>query len=224
MPAFAGPPREVPPGQQHASPEMHEAVLADLFARRPDRSGGADTWIFTYGSLIWNPCFAHTGERLARAPGWHRAFCLGWMQTWRGSPIYPGLMMALDRGGSCTGVAFRLPQDAVAENLRATLRREMPFANPAMRAHWMKLSTGEGPIDAVGFVMQRSSPAYVAGLTEAEIVASLATSSGEAGSMAEYLANTVAHLEERGIHDRYLWHMQAEVARVLGGAGCGLGP
>jgi glutathione-specific gamma-glutamylcyclotransferase len=198
-----------------ASDEDHAAALAALDARRPAAATREALWVFAYGSLIWNPCFPFVEARRALAHGWHRAFCLGWLTWFRGSPERPGLMMALDRGGSCEGVAFRLPPEGADEALAALVRREMPFAVSGMAARWMPLRTAAGPLPAVGFVINRAACDYVPGLTEDQIVASLATAAGSAGSMAEYLLNTITHLQEHGIHDRSLWHLQDRVAAVL---------
>ena len=66
-------------------------------------------WVFGYGSLMWHPGLDTPETRPARLQGWHRAFCLGWDRRFRGTPEKPGLMLAIDRGGSCKGIAHRLP-------------------------------------------------------------------------------------------------------------------
>ena len=72
-------------------------------------------WFFAYGSLIWKPACAFVEIRTGVVRGWHRAFCLGWNTRFRGSEAFPGLMLALDNGGACKGVAYRLPPDAIDE-------------------------------------------------------------------------------------------------------------
>jgi cation transport protein ChaC len=125
-------------------------------------------------------------------------------------------MLALDRGGACNGVLFRLPPDAMEANLHKILRREMPIkptGKPAAR--WMKAETAAGPLKAIGFPISRKSNSYLPGLTTEEVVRALATAAGERGSMADYLFSTITHLEQRGIHDGYLWHLQALVAERI---------
>ena len=177
-----------------------------------DRPASGEVWVFAYGSLIWNPEFSFVEERLGLAHGWHRLFCLGWVHLYRGTPERPGIMLALDRGGSCRGVAFRLPTDAVEASLIPLLRREMPIKGPAIPARWLTVRTDQGDIRAITFPISRSSEAYLPDLTEEVVVEALATAAGERGSMAEYLHSTVSHLEQRGIHDRYLWRLQELVA------------
>ena len=189
-------------------------TAATLLANRPD---SGEVWIFAYGSLIWAPEFDYVEERLATVRGWHRSFCLGWVRLYRGTPERPGIMLALDRGGSCKGVLFRLPPSAVEANLHKILRREMPIKRatpPACR--WMPTQTANGPLRAIGFPIRRRSDLYPPGLTTETVVHALATAAGERGSMAEYLHSTITHLANRGIHDGYLWRLQSLVAdRIL---------
>jgi cation transport protein ChaC len=190
-----------------------DADYAEAVARvRTGAPASGEVWVFAYGSLIWNPEFDHVEERLGTLAGWHRSFCLGWVRIYRGTPERPGIMLALDRGGSCRGVVLRLPDAAVAENLERILRREMPIKRDNLPCRWVTVQTEAGPVRAIVFPISRSSPAYLPGLTEEVVVEALATAAGERGSMAEYLASTVGHLEERGIHDRYLWRLQGLVA------------
>lgn len=190
-----------------------DADYADAVAQvRAQGPATGEVWIFAYGSLIWNPEFAFDAECLGTVLGWHRSFCLGWVRIYRGTPERPGIMLALDRGGSCRGVVFRLPGQAIDENLTRILRREMPIRRDTLPCRWLTVRTADGPIRALAFPIDRSSPAYLPGLDEAVVVEALATAAGERGSMAEYLCSTVQHLEDRGIHDRYLWRLQHLVA------------
>jgi cation transport protein ChaC len=212
VPPYEGPPLAMGGKREPAQEDDHVATFARLMATRPaDR----ELWIFAYGSLIWRPSFAHDGETVALVHGWHRAFCLGWMRSFRGCPDRPGLMMALDRGGSCRGIAFRLPSGQMEEHLMAVIRRELPFKVSGMEARWLRGYTPDGPRDMIGFPVNRRAVDYVSGVSEEAVVSMLATSAGPAGTMAEYLASTVQHLEDRGVHDRYLWRMQALVAQRI---------
>ncbi len=195
-------------------------AVAHILAGRP---ASGEVWIFAYGSLIWNPEFDFDSERLGTVAGWHRAFCIGWVRIYRGTPERPGIMLGLDRGGACRGVVFRLPAAAIAENLDSILRREMPIKRDtpprkwvdALPCRWVTVRTEDGPLRAIAFPVSRRSPAYLPGLTTETIVEALATAAGERGSMAEYLYSTVTHLQDRGIHDAYLWQMQHLVAQRL---------
>jgi cation transport protein ChaC len=191
------------------SPEEYEAILDHLIAGAPP---GGDIWIFAYGSLIWNPEFDYAEERLCTAHGWRRSFCVGWVRIYRGTPERPGIMLGLDRGGSCKGVVFRLAPEAMRENLLKMVRREMPIRREKIGLRWMTVRTDKGPVRAIGLPVSRDNPAYLPDVPEDQLIEALATANGERGSMAEYLYQTVTHLEERGIRDGYLWRMQALVA------------
>ena len=197
------------PGRIYANDaDYAEAGRALLDGRPPD----GEVWVFAYGSLIWKPACDSVEQRVAVAPGWHRAFCLGWDRRFRGTKEQPGLMLALDRGGACKGLVQRLPPDAVGANLDKLLRREMHMKPSPFPPRWVSVRTADGPLRAITFAMDRNSDAYVAGLSTEEIADVLAVAVGHWGSMAEYLYNTVQHLEALGIDDRLLWRMQELVA------------
>ncbi|TNC72784.1 gamma-glutamylcyclotransferase [Rubellimicrobium roseum] len=167
-------------------------------------------WVFAIGSLIWSGKLPAVERRPAVIRGWHRAFCLGPDRRFRGSPAAPGLMMSLDRGGQCQGIAFRLDPTNLPASLEALLRSE-----PPMPPRWVTARTPQGTVKAIAFALERRHFMYAGRLSEAEVADRLASAVGHVGTMAEYLLNTVIHLEEAGIHDRALWRMQAMVAERL---------
>lgn len=177
--------------------------------------GSGQIWIFGYGSLIWKPACDYVEVRTGMLRGWHRAFCLGWNTWFRGSEANPGLMLALDRGGSCKGVVYRLPSDRVEECIDKLCRREMGYKPSPFPPRWVTVQTEHGPVRALTFCIDRNSGRYVSGLSEAEVAAVLARAVGSRGSMVEYLFHTVRHLEEMGIHDTHLWRLQELVAEHL---------
>ena len=199
------------PGFRPATEADYEGLVSHLLATAP-----ADGFhVFAYGSLIWNPAFDFVDRRVAVARGWHRSFCLGWDYRFRGNDDQPGLMMALDRGGQCKGVVFRLADATLKASLDALVRREMSMVPSAFPARWIGVSTDEGPVTALTFAMNRKSGRYIAGLGDEAIADMLASACGFRGSMAEYLFATVRMLEELGIHDRHLWRMQEMVAERI---------
>ncbi len=174
------------------------ASRAACLARRPP---GADVWVFGYGSLIWNPCFHFVERRVVTVPGWHRRFCL-WTSIGRGSPERPGLMLGLEPGGSCRGVAFRIAEAEVESELDIVWRREMVTA--AYRPTWVTAHGAGETVRAIAFTINRAHPRYAGRLAEERIVEALATARGPVGACCDYLFNTVAHLEELGVPDRRL--------------------
>lgn len=202
----------LPEGRRRATEDELAALAAGLFASAPDPEA---VWVFAYGSLIWKPAFEHVEHRVGRARGFRRRFCLGWDRAFRGCAERPGLMLALDRGGQCEGVAYRLPPQAALDNLHSLVKREMLLLPHPFPPRWLRIETAGGPLRALAFVMDRKSSAYVEGLAEHEIADVLASAAGPAGTMAEYLQSTVAHLREHGVHDRTLWRLQEMVAERL---------
>jgi cation transport protein ChaC len=188
-----------------------DAVAERLFAE----CGEEPLWVFAYGSLIWNPTFVHVEDRRATAIGWHRSFCME-LTAWRGTPEQPGLMMALDRGGRCDGVAFRLPDETRLDDLIKMVRREIIFQEDLDMVRWVDVRTETGKLRALVFW---AGPKHGNGISlklPLERVAFvLARACGYAGSCAEYLYNTVSHLEALGIRDRNLWRLQQLVAEEI---------
>jgi len=196
--------------------EDYNSWVDDMLASHPP---GQDAWLFAYGSLIWKPEVEHVETRTGTAHGWHRSFCFR-IPRFRGTKDQPGLMMALDRGGRCRGVLYRLPAQNLAAQFGKLFRREFTVKPPNSMPRWITVETGQGKVRAVTFVMNRDSPLYVGKLALESVANILAQACGHWGSCAEYLHNTVAHLEEFGIHDRNLWQLQQMVAnRIVATAG-----
>jgi cation transport protein ChaC len=124
-------------------------------------------------------------------------------------------MMALDRGGQCRGVLYDLPNDNLEGQFGKLFRREFTYKPINSMPRWITVETPSGPTPALAFVMNRASPLY-AGLQSLEAFADvLARACGHWGSGAEYLLNTVSHLEAKGIRDSNLWRLQRLVAERI---------
>jgi cation transport protein ChaC len=201
-----------PPGSTQSTAADHDRTIAHLLATGPQTT---DIWFFAYGSLIWKPACDFVEIRTGLVRGWHRAFCLGWNTRHRGNAQNPGLMLALDRGGACKGVLYRVPPDAIEANLRKLLEREMGWRPSSFPPRWVNAVTSGGTIRALTFCIDRNSGRYVSGLDEARVAEVLATAVGQRGSMAEYLFATVKHLEDLHIHDPHLWRLQELVAQRI---------
>ncbi|CDX12787.1 ChaC family protein [Mesorhizobium sp. ORS 3324] len=201
------------PDAQHLCDSDYETMLDAFEGELPATE---PLWLFGYGSLIWKPEIEHVEEQVAVARGWHRSFCMK-MTRWRGTKEIPGLMMALDRGGQCKGVAFRLDGGDRRQALDRLFRREMTLKPTSYRPRLLQLATDKGPLRALAFVINRKGTTYAGPLSESEVVERLATSCGHWGSGADYLYNTVKNLEARGIHDAHLWRLQQLVAERIAG-------
>ena len=171
--------------------------LRQTLAARP---AGEAVWLFGYGSLIWNPTVHTLERRTARIEGWHRAFCLS-TPVGRGTLDNPGLVLGLDRGGACTGVAFRLAEETLEAELTLLWRREMLAG--AYVPRWLDVTGPDGVRfgAAIAFTIDPTAERYAGGLTREIVVQTLATASGVLGSAADYLFRTCDSLHEQGIAD-----------------------
>jgi cation transport protein ChaC len=193
---------------------LEEADAAAIAQRLSAEAGDGAVWVFAYGSLIWKPAFVPAEGRRATAHGWRRSFCIR-LAGWRATPEAPGLMLALAPGGSCAGLVFRLDPATAAADLAGLVRRETPFHELAGNARWIRVATAEGALRALAFYASPVGTTVEHALSPQAVAQRLATACGHAGSCAEYLYNTVAHLEAEGIHDRGLWRLQRLVAEEI---------
>ena len=184
--------------------ELAQSLSHALALRRDD----GPVWVFGYGSLIWNPMMRFAERRIAKVRGYHRGFYL-WSKINRGSPEQPGLVLGLDRGGSCGGVAYRLRDQHVMEEFRLLWRREMLAR--AYVPRWLSAHTDSGVVNALSFVIDRSTPGYTGRLSDEVIVATALGAHGHYGSCADYLLDTAISLEQHGISDQRM----RRLARLL---------
>jgi cation transport protein ChaC len=158
-----------------------------------------DLWVFGYGSLMWQPGFAFDEMRPALLRGWHRELCI-YSNRWRGTPEKPGLVLGLDAGGSCRGVAFRVAAER-ADATRAYLR-ERELLNYVYREVMRPVRFEDGKAtDAMTYVADRKHRQYAGMLTREERLAMVAACSGVAGPNRDYVINTVTHLRQLGVRD-----------------------
>ena len=188
----------------HAAPAGEPASVAT-----PPLPPG-DLWVFGYGSLMWNPGFAHDARAPATIHGVHRALCV-WSWVHRGTRDAPGLVLGLDRGGSCSGVAFRVPAAERGPSVAYLYARELvtdvylPVARPVSVA-------GIGVVPALTFVVDRDHPQYAGRLpahTAAEVVR---RARGRGGANIDYIHNTLACLDRLDIRCAQLARVRAALA------------
>ncbi|UCE32101.1 MAG: gamma-glutamylcyclotransferase [Burkholderiales bacterium] len=189
--------------------EERDRSRRDTLARA--RWRGEDVWVFGYGSLMWNPAFHYAERCFGRVYGYHRSFCL-YTPVGRGTPERPGLVLGLDRGGSCHGVLFRIEGAKVQEELGIIWSREMVAGS--YLPTWIMARADDAAVPAIAFVIDRGRPNYAGRLDADQVAQRIATAAGALGPCADYLEETVAHLEEAGIHDRTLHSIRAQVRRL----------
>lgn len=164
-------------------------------------NGQSDLWIFGYASLIWRPEFNYAEERFASLHGYHRALKM-WSRVNRGTPALPGLVFGLLPGGSCKGVAFRLPKSQVAATLPVLWEREMP--NAIYDPKWLRCRTQQGDVTALAFTLSKASPNHTGVLSEEHYRQIFSSASGRYGSTRDYAQRTYDKLQTLGIHDAAL--------------------
>jgi len=159
---------------------------------------GSDIWLFGYGSLMWNPTIEYEARIPARIYGYHRQFCL-WTWMGRGTPEQPGLMLALQAGGSCDGFAYKVSRQLAEEELKIVWNREM--ISNAYVPRIVSLHTADGNVPGIVFVINRQHERYAGKLEPENTIDALAHAEGPIGRCCDYLFSTVEHMDELGIGD-----------------------
>lgn len=167
---------------------------------------GRDLWVFAYGSLMWDPALEFDEVRQAHCPGYQRSFCL-WDDGARGSTETPGLMLAIDEGGSSDGLAFRIPQEKLEHEIYVLFRRETLI--PVYRPVLLNLNTVAGPISGLGFVANRDHKDIKPGIPFEQQVHMIAHASGLFGDNFDYLSEMYNRLEVLGVDDPYVSDLYA---------------
>ena len=171
-----------------------------------------DFWVFGYGSLIWNPGFAHVETSRARLSGYRRALCIhSWVH--RGTQEKPGLVLGLDRGGSCIGLSFRVPAELRDEVMAYLRERELVTKVYLERQVSLRLADGR-QVSAVTYVADRGHEQYAGAMDEAHAAEIVRGAVGKSGDNASYVHSTIEHLKALGIRDHWL----EGVERRLGAA------
>ncbi len=171
-------------------------------------AGIGASWIFAYGSLIWRPGFPYLEAVPARLLGYHRSLCV-YSHVHRGTPERPGLVLGLDRGGSCRGLAFRIDAEREAEVLAYLDQREMVTSVYVRRR--LPIAMPQGRVPAWCYVVRRDHVQYAGKLPTARWLELIRHSVGQSGRNVEYVINTVRHLEELGVIDRPLRDLAARL-------------
>ncbi len=191
--------------------EERAASLEQALARY---APGEEAWVFAYGSLMWNPALEFAESSACHVQGWRRSFCF-WTPLGRGTPELPGLMLALERGGACEGVAYRLEPHQVRSELAILWNREMLAG--FYRPEWVPATLRDGrTVTAVTFEVDPAHCQYCGDLPIERQAHHIAFAEGRRGACRDYLANTAAHARALGIHDPYIEDMVARVAHLRG--------
>ncbi|MCK9515862.1 MAG: gamma-glutamylcyclotransferase [Ottowia sp.] len=196
------------PGQPRWPRERILAALHDALSRRPP---GQPLWLFAYGSLIWNPLFRYAERQSAVLHGWQRRFCLR-LLAGRGTPEQPGRMLALDAGGGCAGMAFRLSESGLDDELALVSIRELPYGS--YRIIWREVKLADRRrVPALAFVANPAQRQYAADASIATVAPLVARARGPMGSNAQYLFQLEDALARHGYSDPHVDALAAAVRK-----------
>lgn len=170
----------------------------------------ADLWVFGYGSLMWRPGFVYERAVKARLSGFHRSLCVA-SHVHRGTPEKPGLVLGLDRGGSCLGIAFLVPGAHRQETIAYLRERELVTHVYLETMRPIRFDHGEAA-QALTYVVDRKHKQYAGRIPTGEAAHIVRHAHGASGPNVDYVVNTVAHLKGLGIRD----HGLEDVVRKLG--------
>lgn len=170
-----------------------------------------DVWVFGYGSLMWRPGFAHVAREEALLRGYRRRLCVV-SRHHRGTAARPGLVMGLDRGGSCRGVAYRVPAQAVAETVAYLDEREIAHYPVYRRSRVAVDLLGSGRrVSALTYTVDRREADYAGGLSIDDQATIVTHAAGVSGRNADYLRQTIAQIHGMGLRDRALEAVQEAI-------------
>ena len=167
-------------------------------------------WVFGYGSLLWKQGFPFAESQRARLRGYTRSLCI-YSYRHRGTPERPGLVMGLQPGGTCDGLAFRV-EEAHREATIAYLRdRELSLNVYLERVLAVELVDQGREVRCMTFVVDPTHRQFAGELSVDDAVERVRGASGGGGPNDEYVINTVQHLGEMNIRDHKLEEIAARL-------------
>ena len=168
-------------------------------------------WIFGYGSLMWKPGFDFVSQAHARIRGYHRSLCIYSLHH-RGTEEKPGLVLGLDRGGSCIGVAFEVAPVKWETTLSYLRAREQVSVVYVEALQTIELLDRGEKVEALLYVADRGHEQYAGKLSHDSLMKHVLQGVGEMGRCTDYVKSTLAHLKEMDIRDRTLEAIGAELS------------
>lgn len=166
-----------------------------------------DLWVFGYGSLMWNPGFAHVRQAPARVFGHHRAFAMASVRH-RGTPERPGLVLTLCPGGSCSGRAFLVARHDTQAAIAYLLDREI--GTYAYRPAYMQIDMAGQRAEALTFLPTPGAPQFKPGLSQSDQAQAIAHAVGGMGPNLDYLRQTIVQMQGLGLPTKSFEALEAE--------------
>ena len=175
----------------------------------PNLVCSADLWVFAYGSLMWRPDFPFVERVEAQLVGAHRALCV-YSFVHRGTPERPGLVLGLDQGGTCRGIAYRVPAAERAGTISYLREREQVTSvyRECMRPIRLKHQPDRRQ-PALCYMVDRGHVQYAGRLSLERQLHHVRQGHGQSGANRDYVIATVAALEQLGYRESGL-HLLAE--------------
>jgi cation transport protein ChaC len=168
-------------------------------------------WIFGYGSLMWRPGFDFLRSEPALVHGYHRSLCV-YSHVHRGTPDDPGLVLGLDRGGSCHGMAFEVAPEHWEEIIAYLRAREQVTSVYVEKRKTVRLLASGLSVEATTYVVDKAHHQYAGKLPDDQLVSRVVRGRGVSGHCRDYVLNTLAHLRDMKIHDPTLERLAARLA------------
>jgi len=199
--------KDDPGAHKLKTPEELAAALDRILLEHDE----GDLWVFGYGSLMWDPGFSYARSCSALLRGYHRAFCV-YSSRYRGTPEKPGLVLGLNRGGACRGIAYMVAPHQTGNALETLWTREM--RRRTYRPRLLQVDAAGERVRALTFVADPAHPSYAGRLPLDEIAALIERGVGARGANIEYLINTLRHLEALGVRDPALCRIHTAVEKI----------
>jgi cation transport protein ChaC len=168
-----------------------------------DQKGG-ELWVFAYGSLMWRPGFEFLERRHARLVGAHRALCV-YSFVHRGTPEKPGLVLGLDRGGNCRGIAYRVAAEQRTDTIAYLRAREQ--VTMVYRETWRPVWLDDDPqqsVPALCYMVDRGHAQYAGRLSLERQLHFVRQGHGRSGNNRDYVLDAVREIERQGYRDEGL--------------------
>jgi len=166
-------------------------------------------WVFAYGSLMWRPGFPFFESRVAHIQGYHRSFCV-LSHVHRGTVDRPGLVLGLDQGGSCTGIAYRVA-DEYREQTIDYLREREQVTNVYIEKYLPAEAEVTGPVSSLAYIVDRAHHQYAGNLPDEEKLALIRDGVGVSGTNPDYVRSTYEQLRRIGIEDKEMARLVADL-------------
>ena len=188
----------LPPAAQHFKKLTVTELEQSMWQSLQHWDQNSDLWLFAYGSLVWRPDFEYVERRTATLNGFHRSLCL-WSRINRGTPETPGVVFALDQGGTCDGVIYRIAADQVKAIFPPLWQREMPSG--AYNPKWVDCHSHGEIFSALAFVIDPQNDGYVPSMPIEQLREVIHRAHGINGPCIEYVLQTAHALKHANIAD-----------------------